>query len=108
MWNRRVELSLLNAIGMVWLHGSPLTAAVVRQIPDNVEPNRKRAAHFFSILDRTLAAQPFIAGACFSIADISALCSIDFARIVQLRPDPVLVHVARWHRDVSSRSSAGA
>jgi glutathione S-transferase len=108
MWNRRVELSLLNPIGMVWLHGSPLTAAVVRQIPDNVEPNRKRAAHFFSIFDRTLAARPFVAGECFSIADISALCCIDFARIVQLRPDPALAHVARWYRDVSSRASARA
>jgi glutathione S-transferase len=108
MWNRRVELTLWNAIGMVWLHGSPLTAAVVRQIPENVEPNRKRAAGFFDVLDRTLATRPFIAGEVFSIADITALCSVDFARVVELRPDPALTHVARWHREVSSRDSARA
>jgi len=44
MWNRRVELNLLNAIGMVWIHGNPMTAKIVKQIPENVEPARKRAA----------------------------------------------------------------
>jgi glutathione S-transferase len=108
MWNRRVELTLWNAIGMVWLHGSPLTAAVVSQIPENVQPNRERAAHFFRVLDQALAARPFIVSERFSIADISALCSIDFARIVDIRPDSQLVHIARWQRDVSSRDSARA
>src|SRR5262249_24950191 len=46
MWNRRVELILLQSVGMVWVHGSPLTAKVVKQIPENVAPNRKRAAQF--------------------------------------------------------------
>jgi glutathione S-transferase len=108
MWNRRIELTLFNAVGMVWVHGSPLTAAVVKQIPENVEPNRKRAAHFFDVLDRTLAGRPFIAGERFSIADISALCTIDFARVVQIRPAPEHEQIARWHRDVSGRDSARA
>lgn len=108
MWNRRVELILFNAIGMVWQHGSPLTAAVVKQIPDNVEPNRRRAAQFLSVLDTALTDRPFLAGERFSIADITALCAIDFARVVKIRPDPELAHVARWHREVSSRASAQA
>jgi glutathione S-transferase len=108
MWNRRVELILLNAVGMVWMHGSPLTASLLTQIPENVEPNRKRAARFFETLDRSLCDQPFLAGARYSIADISALCTIDFAKIVQIAPDPQLEHVARWHRDVSERPSASA
>jgi glutathione S-transferase len=108
MWNRRVELILSQAVGMVWVHGSPLTAALLTQIPDNVAPNRKRAAHFFGLLDQALASRPFIASERFSIADISALCSIDFARIVDIRPGPELAHIARWQREVSSRESARA
>jgi glutathione S-transferase len=108
MWNRRIDLILFNAVGMVWIHGSPLTAARLTQIPDNVEPNRKRAAHFFAEFDRALAARPFIAGERFSIADISALCVIDFARIVQIRPDPEFTHLTRWYGEVSSRNSASA
>lgn len=108
MWNRRVELILSQAVSMVWVHGSPLTAALLTQIPDNVEPNRKRAAHFFGVLDQNLARRRFIASERLSIADISALCSIDFARIVDIRPHPELVHIARWHRELSSRDSARA
>lgn len=108
MWNRRVELVLLNSIGMVWGHGSPLTAKVIQQIPENVEPNRKRAAIFLELLDRELATRPFIAGDRISVADISALCTIDFAKMVQIAPDPSLTAVARWHSAMSARPSASA
>jgi glutathione S-transferase len=108
MWNRRVELVLLNAIGMVWGHGSPLTAKVVQQIPANVEPNRKRAAQFLELLDRELGTRAFIAGDRLSIADITALCAIDFARMVEIAPDPKLENVARWHAALSARPSASA
>ena len=108
MWNRRVELVLLNAIGMVWGHGSPLTAKVVQQIPENVEPNRKRAAVFLELLDRELGTRPFVAGERISIADISTLCAIDFATMVQIVPDPSLSSVTRWHASMSARPSARA
>ncbi len=108
MWNRRVELVLLNAIGMVWGHGSPLTAKVVQQIPANVEPNRKRASQFLELLDRELEGRPFIAGEHYSVADITAQCTIDFARMVEFEPDPALSSFARWHSAVSARPSASA
>jgi glutathione S-transferase len=108
MWNRRVELVLLNSIGMIWGHGSPLTAKVVQQIPANVEPSRKRAAGFLEILDRELATRPFIAGENVSVADITALCTIDFARMVEFTPDPALSNFARWHAAMSARPSASA
>jgi glutathione S-transferase len=108
MWNRRVELGLLQAVGMVWVHGSPLTAHLLRQIPENVAPNRKRAAWFFALLDRSLAERAFLAGDRYSIADITALCTIDFARIVDIAPDPQLAALARWHAEVSARPSAKA
>jgi glutathione S-transferase len=108
MWNRRVELVLLNAVSMVWIHGSPLTAGLLKQIAENVEPNRKRAARFFEELDRVLSARQFVAGDRYSIADISALCTVDFGKIVQIAPDAELAHVARWHKDMTARPSAAA
>jgi glutathione S-transferase len=108
MWNRRVELVLLNALGMVWGHGSPLTAKVVQQIPENVEPNRKRAAQFLELLDRELGKRTFVAGERISVADISALCAIDFGKFIGVVPDPTLVSVARWHAEMSARPSAKA
>ena len=109
MWNRRVELVLLNAAGMVWGHGSPLTAKVVKQIPENVAPNRKRAEQFFELMDRTLSGRTFLAGERISVADITALCTIDFAAaMIELAPDPSLASVARWHAAMSARPSARA
>jgi glutathione S-transferase len=108
MWNRRVELVLSNAISMVWGHGSPMTAKIVQQIPENVEPNRKRATQFLELLDHELDTRAFVAGERISIADISALCAIDFATMVQIVPDPSLASVARWHAAMSARPSASA
>jgi glutathione S-transferase len=108
MWNRRVELVLLNSIGMVWVHGHPLTASLLQQIPANVAPARERAAQFFTLLDRELAGRAFVAGDRISIADITALCTIDFGRFIELHADPGLKHVARWHADMSGRPSATA
>ena len=110
MWNRRMELNLMRPIGMVWVHGSPLTKAVMKnQIPEVAEQNRAvtREAHGF--LDRTLAKQPFIAGDAFSIADIMALTSIDFgAGLVELPYDAALTHLASWHERMNGRQSVKA
>ena len=108
MWNRRLELNLLQAVGMVWAHGSPLTAKVVRQIPENVRRNRERALHFFALLDQSLAARPFVAGDGYSIADITALCVLDFAPMVEIRPDPAAHEHRALHAAVSARPSAKA
>ncbi len=38
MWSRRIELNGMRPIGMVWIHGSPLTKAVnPEQIPEVAE-----------------------------------------------------------------------
>src|SRR5262245_3000423 len=52
MWSRRIELILSQAVRMIWAHGSPLTAKLVQQIPENVAPNRKSVARFLEALDR--------------------------------------------------------
>ena len=108
MWNRRIELVLLQSIGMVWVHGHPLTASLLKQIPENVAPAKARAADFFALLDKELASRPFVAGPKYSIADVTALCVIDFGRFIELLPDASLGNLARWHAAVSARPSAKA
>jgi len=109
MWSRRIELIFSQAVRMIWAHGSPLTAKVVQQIPENVEPNRRSAAKFLEALDRALSDRPFIAGERFSIADIGAFCSIDFGKnSIAITPDPALASLARWYAAVAARPSASA
>ncbi len=110
MWIRRVELYFMMPTGMVWVHGSPLTKKVVKQqIPEVAEQNRVLVRRFHELLDGELAKRPFVAGDAYSVADIVALCTLDFgAALNDLPPAPELEHLARWHRDVSARPSASA
>jgi len=114
MWNRRVELGLGVPLAQVWIHGSPITAPLVAaegaaQVPAAAEFNRAIIARFFRWLDRELDGRACIAGERFSVADITALCMVDFAAaLVGIAVDPALANVARWHATVSARPSAQA
>jgi glutathione S-transferase len=59
-------------------------------------------------LDAELAGRAFVAGERYTIADITALCAIDFGRVVEIRIEPGQKHLARWHDAVSGRPSAKA
>lgn len=110
MWLRRMELNFMTPVGMVWIHGSPLTKAVMkRQIPEVAAQNRRVVEGFFDFLDGQLAEREFIAGDGYSIADIVALCTLDFAaNLNALSHEPEHEHLTRWHEAVSARPSASA
>jgi glutathione S-transferase len=78
------------------------------QIPALAERGRARVGHFFDRLNARLAASEFIAGPRYTIADITAQVSIDFAGWVKLTPPAELAHLKRWHDVVSARPSAKA
>ena len=50
------------------------------------------ASKYLNILERRLGVKEYIAGDAFSIADITALCAIDFARVVKIRMTDDHVH----------------
>ena len=66
------------------------------------------ASKYFNILERRLELNEFIAGDTFSIADITAQCAIDFARVVDIRIKDEQTNLQRWYDNVSSRASAKA
>jgi glutathione S-transferase len=110
MWIRRIELNFMVPVGMVWVHGSPLTKGVVKQqLPEMAEQNRSIVRSYFGFLDRHLEAHQFLAGDAYSVADILALCTLDFAaKLNDLPHSPDQQHLTRWHQAVSSRPSARA
>ncbi len=110
MWTRRIELNLMVPVGMVWIHGSPFTKGVAKkQIPEMAELNRGVVERYFKFLDRHLENSTFLAGDDFSIADISALCTLDFAaKLNDLPHSPEQKHLDRWYQAVSGRPSAKA
>lgn len=73
------------------------------------ERGKASLERFYARLDAELADQAFVAGDAFSIADITALCTIDFAGAAARVPIPDdCVNVKRWHETVSARPSAQA
>jgi len=110
MWTRRIELNFMMPVGMVWIHGSPLTKGVVKeQLPEMAEQNQTAVRRYFKFLDRHLEQNDFLAGDGFSIADIVALCTMDFAAQLNGLPhSPEQTHLDRWYQSVAGRPSAKA
>lgn len=108
MWLRRVEFVLMGPIGNFWRHAHPYTAKVVKQFNDFGESNREAVTAAFRWLDRELTGRDFIAGDVFSVADITALCTIDFAAFAGLEMPEDADNLRSWHARVSARPSAAA
>jgi len=109
MWSRRVELGLFAAVVSVFRHLHPkMSGLEAPQVAAWGEANKTKVAEMLGLIDARLAEAPFIAGADFSIVDITALVAIDFMKAARLRRQDGLTNVERWHRDVSARPSAAA
>jgi glutathione S-transferase len=109
MWQRRVEHNLLLAVSFAFRHGNPRMAQLESpQVPAWAEANLPRIAAALAFLDSELAHRAFIAGDAYSVADITALCAIDFMRVLKLALGDEHAHLRRWHAQVSARPSAGA
>jgi glutathione S-transferase len=108
MWIRRVEIVLMDPVRNYWRHAHPRTAALLTQFTDFGQSNVARYADAQRWLDGELAAGPFIAGEDFTMADICALTTVDFAALIGLPLDPALTRLSAWHTRVTARPSAAA
>ena len=78
------------------------------QIPELAERGRLRVSHFFAQMDERLGQSEFVAGSRYTIADITALVTVDFAQSAKLPVPEECIHLRRWHDAVSARPSAKA
>ena len=72
------------------------------------EANKPRVMQFLEFLDRELKHRPYVAGADYTVADITALVAVDFMRVSKMAIPDGLSNVQRWHKAVSARPSAAA
>jgi glutathione S-transferase len=108
MWQRRMEFELLWNIANAFRHRHEFFKGRIPQVPEYAEVGRQTAEERLKWLNEVLADRPFIAGERYTIADITALCAIDFGRVSKIRIQPEQPHLARWHEAVSARPSAKA
>ena len=111
-WNWRVEFEGLLAIAEALRNSSPamanraLPGAVdYPQIPALAERGLARVANFFTLLNDRLAGRDFIAAGRFSVADITAVVAVDFARVVKHKPGEQHPHLFRWRAAMAERPS---
>ncbi|MCO5111760.1 MAG: glutathione S-transferase [Burkholderiaceae bacterium] len=111
-WNWRMEFEGLLAIAEALRNSAPamanraLPGAVnYPQIPALVERGLARVDQFFDTLNARLAGRNFVATERFSVADITAVVAVDFARIVKRKPGEQHPHLLRWRAAMAERPS---
>ena len=76
-----------------------------QQIPELAQRGVSRLQHFMVTLNDRLAGRDFIATDRFSVADITAVVAIDFARVVKVKPSEQHPHLQRWRAAMAGRPS---
>jgi glutathione S-transferase len=109
-WNWRIEFEGLMAIAEAMRNRAPSMANRAlpgpldyAQIPELAERGLARVQQFFVTLNERLAGRDFIAADRFSIADITAVVAVDFARVVKVKPGEAHPHLVRWRAGMAQR-----
>lgn len=109
MWQRRIELNLFLTVAAVFRHLHPAMKEMeVPQIADWGEANRPRALEQMALLDRELSGREFVAGDRYTIADITAMVSLDFCKPARIEIPAEFENLHRWYAAVKTRPSAKA
>ena len=109
-WHWRCEFEGLMAIAEVLRNTSPAMAnralpgpVDYAQIPQLAERGLARLHQFMLTLNERLATRQFLAANQFSLADITAVVAVDFARVAKVKPDERHPHVLRWRAEMAQR-----
>lgn len=109
MMDRRCELQLFLRIANCVRHSHPGLAALEQpQFGDFGASQGEKVRATARWLDGVLERQPWVAGARFTIADITAFCALEFARgLMKFRPGAEgMGHLQAWRDRMAERPSA--
>ena len=111
-WNWRIEFEGLMAVAEALRNSAPAMSNRALpgqmdypQIPELAQRGLARLQQFFGMLDKRLADRNFIASDSFSVADITAVVAVDFARVVRIKPGEQHPHLQRWRAAMAQRAS---
>ena len=111
-WNWRSEFEGLLAVAEALRNSAPAMAnralpgpVDYQQIPELAQRGVTRLQQFFVTLNDRLAGRDFIATDRLSVADITAVVAVDFARIVRVKPGEQHPNLQRWRESMARRPS---
>jgi glutathione S-transferase len=116
MWERRAELECFATVMEAIRNSAPgLKGRAIagphdyEQIPELAERSKLRVKNFFADFDARLSEALFVAGQRFSVADITALVTVDFAaKAINLPVPDGHRSLKRWYDAISSRPGMAA
>ena len=116
MWDRRVEMEGFASVMEAVRNTVPgLKSRAIagpheyEQIPALAERSRQRVTNFYADFNARLVDVPFVAGDDFSVADITAVVTVDFAtKAAGLPMGDEHAALKRWYDSVSARASMAA
>lgn len=110
MADRRAEWYLLVPIAQVIRHTHPGLAPLEQpQFPDYGQAQTAKVRDYAARFDALLNRQPWMAGDRFTIADITAFCALEFAKLMKFSPKTEgLTALQAWRDRVAARPSAAA
>lgn len=110
MADRRAELYLLAGIANTVRHTHPGLAPLEQpQFPEFGYSQAQKVRAIAAWFDHVLERQPWMAGDRFTIADITAFCAIEFARLMKFQPGREgMPNLQAWRDRVADRPSASA
>jgi glutathione S-transferase len=110
MWNGKVEQQGLLAVAELFRNRSKAFQNRAlpgphrfEQIPQLAERGQLRTELFLDRLNAHLADREYLVGEPFTIADITALVTVDFAAVSKIFIEEKRRHLRRWYDKVSSR-----
>ena len=114
-WQRHMEFDGLNPTGEMFRNsfdpfknrGLP-GLENVQAIPELAARGKAGVERFYERLEQRLSQSAYIAGERYTVADITALCVVDFASFAKMGIPEANTNTKRWHADVSARPSAKA
>jgi glutathione S-transferase len=111
-WNWRIEFEGLMAIAEALRNSAPAMAGRAlpgpvgyAQIPELAQRGLLRVQQFLDTLNSALAHRDTVAEPGFSVADITAVVAVDFARVVRVKPGEQHPHLLRWRAAMAQRPS---
>lgn len=115
MWNNIVEAEGMPAVAEMLRNLSPgfrnhvfPGPVAYPQIPALVERGATRTEQFFDRVEQRLVDVPYLAGEDFTLADITLLVTVDFAKWVDIDAARGRPALADWYERVATRPSARA
>jgi glutathione S-transferase len=109
MWHRRMEFELLIPMITIFVHTGEMWKDRVTQIPELAEVTTKNVQGRMEWLNQELEGKQFIAGADYTVADITAQCAFVMGKAaLGIRIPEGLNNLNDWWARVSARPTARA